>query len=269
MELNENYIRRCNSVSHFECGDVIKKEYETRADWINANFESEPAQKHLEKLTSLTNTHARLRGEYVPWNVSGRAKYNWTKQDKNANRSMDSNNVIYVFMQKLSTFVGNRDRKYEVDTSCEDQIKGVEAVIAKGLSPKEATNDMAELYKRNPEVFYEMFEKLNTYKKIRKNSTIYKCKLLIDEGVKAVPMQVIEFEDYRLILNHAKERMFIEFFQKPQRQLIRALKSRGFYWNNRACAWSTHIDRYDSLKEWIDHMGTGVDRTPADYEKYL
>ena len=45
------------------------------------------------------------------------------------------------------------------------------------------------------------------------------------------------------------DRVYIKFTLKPQRQLIVALKSRGFWWNSNENAWSTYADKAD--REWI------------------
>lgn len=45
------------------------------------------------------------------------------------------------------------------------------------------------------------------------------------------------------------DRVFIKFTLKPQRQLIVALKSRGYWWNAHEGAWSTYADKAD--REWI------------------
>ena len=56
------------------------------------------------------------------------------------------------------------------------------------------------------------------------------------------------------------DRVFIKFTLKPQRQLIVALKSRGYWWNSGANAWSTYAEKAD--REWI--------KTISDrYGKYI
>ena len=57
-----------------------------------------------------------------------------------------------------------------------------------------------------------------------------------------------------------KDRVFIKFMMKPQRQLIVALKSRGYWWNSHENAWSTYVNKADI--EWIKTI-------PEVYSKYI
>ena len=52
---------------------------------------------------------------------------------------------------------------------------------------------------------------------------------------------------------------YIRFTMKPARQLIVALKSRGWWWNSGKRAWSTYLDRLD--KEWV----AGISERYAKY----
>ena len=65
-------------------------------------------------------------------------------------------------------------------------------------------------------------------------------------------------EDYEVFTED--DRVFIDFKLKPKRQLIVALKSRGYWWNAHKSAWSTYIKKLD--KEWICSLS-------KNYEKYI
>jgi len=66
--------------------------------------------------------------------------------------------------------------------------------------------------------------------------------------IKEIKKEVF-FEDENFTAYIEGDRAYIKFLMKPMRQLIVALKSRGWWWNAYTSAWSTHLSKLD--KEWV------------------
>lgn len=94
-----------------------------------------------------------------------------------------------------------------------------------------------------------MFEKLNVRYKWRKNTTVYKLYQASLEGKVKETTKEVFFQDGNLTAYIENERAFIKFTLKPKRQLIVALKSRGWFWNAYEQAWSTFLTKLD--KDWV------------------
>ncbi len=102
--------------------------------------------------------------------------------------------------------------------------------------------------------FIEIFEKLFEKYRWRKNSSIYKLYLRSKNGeVQEIRKEVV-FQDDNIVSYKEGERYYIKFVMRPKRQLIVALKSRGWWWNARENAWSTYVEKYD--QEWVSSIST-------------
>ena len=122
------------------------------------------------------------------------------------------------------------------------------------------TGELAELSMVDNAKFIELFEAMQPKYKWRKNSNIYKLYIASKEGkVKEIKPEVF-FEDANLTAFVEGDRAYIRFIMKPARQLMVALKSRGWWWNSGKRAWSTYLDRLD--KEWVSGIST-------QYAKYI
>lgn len=79
-----------------------------------------------------------------------------------------------------------------------------------------------------------------------------------DEFKKAAKLVEVKkevfFEDENLTAFKEGDRIYIKFLMRPKRQLIIALKSRGYWWNSGKSAWSTYPDRLD--KEWVGSISS-------------
>lgn len=121
------------------------------------------------------------------------------------------------------------------------------------------TASLAELAMVDNAKFIELFEAMQPKYRWRKNSNIYKLYLASKEGkVKEIRPEVF-FENADLTAFTEGDRAYIRFTMKPARQLIVALKSRGWWWNSGKRAWSTYLDRLD--KEWV----AGISERYAKY----
>lgn len=127
-------------------------------------------------------------------------------------------------------------------------------------NPCDPTNHLAELAMYDNASFIRIYEELYPEYKWRKNSTIAKLyqKSLAGE-IKEIRKEVF-FEDANLTAYKEGDRVYIKFLMRPKRQLIVALKSRGWWWNSYKNAWSTYPDKLDP--EWVASIS-------EKYAKYI
>jgi hypothetical protein len=101
-----------------------------------------------------------------------------------------------------------------------------------------------------------MYEKY----KWRKNTKVYKLYVQSKNGeIKEVRREEI-FKDENYSVYTLGDRVFINFVMKPKRQLMVALKSRGYWWNAYDGAWSTYLSKLDI--DFVSNLST-------KYEKYI
>lgn len=106
----------------------------------------------------------------------------------------------------------------------------------------------------------EVYEQLQEKYKWRKNSNIYKLyQASINGEVKEIRKEII-YEDENFTSYIEGDRAYIKFTMKCKRQLIYALKKKGWWWNSYKSAWSTYLDRVNT--EWIKNIS-------EKYEEYL
>lgn len=108
----------------------------------------------------------------------------------------------------------------------------------------------------NAKEFIRIYEEFNPTYKWRKNSSIYKMYEAAKEGKLEEKNEKILFEDENYKVYSKKDRIFIKFVFRIKRQLIFALKKKGFFWNSHEGAWSTYLERYEKNKEWTENIST-------------
>lgn len=87
---------------------------------------------------------------------------------------------------------------------------------------------------------------------MEKNSNIYKLyQASINGEVKEIRKEII-YEDENFTSYIEGDRAYIKFTMKCKRQLIYALKKKGWWWNSYKSAWSTYLDRVNT--EWIKNI---------------
>lgn len=187
--------------------------------------------------------------EHVSVMVAGPAKYNSKKLDK-SDKILELTSEFCDWFNSTKEQVENFNRK---DGKAEQLTRLVEFCM-KPNNPCDPTKHLEELALVNQEAFVKYYDKLYPEYKWRKNSTI--CKLY--EAIKAGTLKPIVketfFSDDNLTAFTEGDRVYIKFLTKPKRQLIVALKSRGWWWNSRQSAWSTYLDRLD--KEWVAEISS-------------
>lgn len=255
-ELDKGLIQRANSNSMGGTrGDGSEHDYKVYAQRIlDFPISDEKKQKLLDTLYEKWSKLLSYEAQHVSVMVAGPAKYNAKRLDKSEQVLKLSSEVV-AWMKGIEEQVkqGTRDTKTDPDW-LEERIRFCDE--RPELDP---TAELAEMATIDNARFIRLFEELHPKYKWRKNSNIYKLYLYSKEGkVKEIKREVF-FEDANLTAYREGDRAYIRFIMRPKRQLIVALKSRKWWWNSGAEAWSTYLDRVD--EEWV----RSISERYADY----
>ena len=188
--------------------------------------------------------------------VAGPAKYNSKRLDK-SEQILKASHELSEWFEDLRKQVENAKK----DDSKEEKVKyiidGIKRLIQLNLDP---TKDIMNLATIDNKKFIEVYEQLQEKYKWRKNSNIYKLyQASINGEVKEIRKEII-YEDENFTSYIEGDRAYIKFTMKCKRQLIYALKKKGWWWNSYKSAWSTYLDRVNI--EWIKNIS-------EKYEEYL
>ncbi len=255
-ELDENLVQQANSNSfNGTRGDGSKHDYYVYANRILSwNISDEKKRKLLDKLYEKWCVMLSHEARHVSVMVAGPARYNAKRldhSDKILELSRDFCNWFDELERQLeqSQNVRNeRERLIEMIEFCDqrDELRPDSSLL------KLATIDGA--------AFVELFERLQPKYKWRKNSNLYKFYLGIKDGTIKDKKKEVFFEDANFTAYRYGDRAYIKFTMRPMRQLIVALKSRGWWWNSHEDAWSTYLNKVD--EEWVSGIST-------QYAKYI
>jgi hypothetical protein len=256
-ELDKGLIQRANSNSFGGTrGDGSEHDYHVYANRILSwEISDEKKRKLLDKLYEKWMVMLRHEAQHVSVMVAGASKYN--------SKRLDHSDKILSLSAEFCEWFGDLERQVEAgkfkDDKAQELIRLVES--AKRQNAREVlTAYLTELAFYDPETFKKYYEELSPTYKWRKNSTIAKVYTEAQAGTLKVIKKEIFFEDGNLTAYTEGDRAYIRFTMRPKRQLILALKSRGYWWNNRKNAWSTYLDRLD--EEWVRGIST-------QYAKYI
>ncbi|WP_457195894.1 hypothetical protein [Paenibacillus polymyxa] len=213
--------------------------------WPIAETKKEQLLKDIHKRYSEI---IKYEAQHVSVMVAGPAKYNSRKLDKSdqiLRLSAEFCEWFEAIKEQINNGImddekdGNRktSRLLEMISFCDSTT---------GFDP---TSDLMKLAFADNAKFIELFEQLHSKYKWRKNSNIYKLYLRSKAGeVQEIRKEVV-FQDDNLTAYKEGDRYYIKFVMKPKRQLIVALKSRGWWWNANESAWSTYLNRFNA--EWV------------------
>lgn len=255
-ELNKDLIHRANSNSFGgKRGDISEHEYQAHVERVLSwPISEEKKQSILDKLHEKWSEMLKYEAQHVSVMVAGPAKYNSRKLDK-------SDKILELSVELLGWFKDLEEqvkRSQKKNDKAERLIEMVE-FCRRPDNPCNPTNSLAELAMYDNEAFKKLYEEMYPEYKWRKNSTIAKLyQKSIDGEIKEIRKEVF-FEDENLTAYKEGERVYIQFMMRPKRQLIVALKSRGYWWNSGKNAWSTYPNKLDA--EWVKNISTRY----ADY----
>lgn len=249
--LSESLIQRANSASFSgNRGNLSKSEYTGYAEKIIGwPISEEKKQKLLDKLYEKWSAILNQEAQHVSVMVAGPAKYN--------SRRLDHSDQILRLSQEFSEWFKDLESQIEQSQRKNDKAEHLIRMVEfckKSDNPCDPTSHLAELAVYDQEAFIKYYEELYPIYKWRKNSNIVKLYNYAKEGKLVQVKKEVFFEDENLTAYTEGDRVFIKFLMRPKRQLIVALKSRGYWWNSGANAWSTYPDRLD--KEWVESISS-------------
>lgn len=249
--LSESLIHRANSASFGgNRGNLSKSEYTGYAEKIMGwPISEEKKQKLLDKLYEKWSAILKQEAQHVSVMVAGPAKYN--------SRRLDHSEQILRLSSEFCEWFRGLERQIEQGQQKNDKAEHLIRMIEfckKPDNPCDPTSHLAELAAYDQEAFIKYYEELYPTYKWRKNSNIVKLYNYAKEGKLVQVKKEVFFEDENLTAYTEGDRVFIKFLLRPKRQLIVALKSRGYWWNSGASAWSTYPDRLD--KEWVESISS-------------
>ena len=254
--LNKEHIWLANSNSMSGTrGDHSDFEYHQYANKILSwNISDEKKRKLLDKLYDKWSVMLSHEAQHVSVMVAGPARYNAKK--------LDHSDKILSLSREFCEWFEDLERQIEQSSRETDDIQRLVEMAEfcdsrDELRPDSSLMDLAVLA---PEKFAELFEKYQPKYKWRKNSNLYKAYEAAKSGKLVAKTRDTFFEDANLTAYRFGDRAFIKFVMRPQRQLIVALKSRGWWWNSNESAWSTYLNKVD--EDWIKGIST-------QYAKYI
>lgn len=255
--LNEGLIHIANSVSfRGNRGDLSKSEYMGYAEKILGwNISDEKKQKLLDKLYDKWSEILRHEAQHVSVMVAGPAKYN--------SRKLDHSDQILKLSSEFVEWFKDLEAQVEQGQQKNDKAEYLIELVEFCKQPNNPCNPTSSLIKLatcDQKAFIKYYEELYPIYKWRKNSNIVKLYNYAKEGKLAEVKKEVFFEDENLTAYKEGDRIYIKFLMRPKRQLIVALKSRGYWWNSGKSAWSTYPDRLD--KEWVESIS-------SRYRQYL
>ncbi len=245
-ELDKDLIHRANynSMSGTR-GDASARSYKEYVDEvISWDISETKKQKILNKLYEKYSEILKYEAQHVSVMVAGPAKYNAKRLDK-SDKILELSHNFYTWFDDLREQITNS----KIDTSKRDievLLSMIEFCIERKADPREHLVKLAYLDNKR---FIEFYEEYQPVYKWRKNSIIFKVYEQSLKGeIKEITKEII-YEDENFTAYIEGERAYISFVMRIQRQLIVALKRRGYWWNSRKRAWSTYLDKVD--KNWI------------------
>lgn len=235
-------------------GDLSVTSYEGYCERVLSwPISDEKKQKIVDQIYQKLSEQLRHEARHVSVMVAGPSGYNPKKLDH-------SDMILRLsaeFVEWFKDLESQIQRPESEDSKRASLLRTIE--FADSRPELDPTASLAELAMVDNAKFIELFEAMQPKYRWRKNSNIYKLYLASKEGkVKEIRPEVF-FENADLTSFTEGDRAYIRFTMKPARQLIVALKSRGWWWNSGKRAWSTYLDRLD--KEWV----AGISERYAKY----
>lgn len=258
-ELDQKLIHAANYNSfNGNRGTLSNNDYMAYCNTINEwNISDEKKQKLLDQLYKKWSEKLSFEARHVSVMVAGPAKYNSKRLD-HGDKVLELSSNIYTWFKELEKQIKlNSSNDDEKERKINRALDMINWCVNNKWNPN---NDLIKLALLDSSKFIEMFEKLNPVYKWRKNSNIYKLYEKAKNGEVTEIQKIMIFEDENLSAYTEGDRAYLKFILKPQRQLIVALKSRGWFWNAYKSAWSTYLNKVD--KEWIESIS-------ERYSKYL
>lgn len=246
-ELNKDMIYRANNVSfNNNRGNFREQTYKSYTNEILSwDISDEKKEQLLENLYKKNMEILKYEASHISVMVAGPANYNAKRLDK-SNQILQLSSELYNWFIKIKQQYNNSK-----DGKKEDEYL-IQRIYKENALHLDITEELKKLAILNIKEFIRLYEKFYPYYKWRKNSNIYKMYEAAKEGRLQEKNEKIIYEDCNYKVYSKKDRIFIKFIFQPKRQLIFALKKKGYFWNAHECAWSTYPERYEKNKEWTE-----------------
>lgn len=256
-KLDKELIKRANSVSfNGNRGTYSEETYNSYVEKILGwDISDTKKQQLLNTLYKKYNDLLYNEASHVSVMVAGPARYDAKKYDR-FDRILQLSSELHKWLEELE----KQYNKYK-DNNTED-VYIIERIYRLNGLKLDITKELEKLALINGKEFKRIYEEFNPSYNWRKNSNIYKLYEMTKEGILKEKSEKVIYEDKNYKLYSKKDRIFIKFAFKPKRQLIFAMKKKGFFWNQYENAWSTYLERYEKNKEWAKNIS-------KLYEQYI
>lgn len=245
-----------NNNSMFNRGNNTVDAYKSYADEINGwDISVKQKEKLIGQLKKKYDEKLSLDARYVPWTVSGPARYPAQKMNGIAERAMQKSVEISDWFKGVERSVKNSGRQYQEDRKTEAKRKEEEFYHLMKSMPNMGATTVATwltpIAQYDPKRYAELYEKYDKEYHFRKNTNAAKLYEKVKTGEytgKKPPKKLMESDSYNAYQKtiQSGERVFMKFTTKPKPQMIYALKKRGWHWNSLEEAWSIPAEKYDA-----------------------
>jgi len=244
--LNPEHIQQANRNSmNGKRGDLSAGDYESSCNLILSwPISDEKKQTLLDALYKKWSEKLSHEARHISVMVAGPARYDA--------RKLDHGDTVLRLGAEIAEWLKELEEQIRQGTrnTAEDPDRLEERIRFCDERPElDPTTELVKLSSVDNARFIRLFEELYPKYKWRKNSNMYKLYELSKAGqIKEIRRETF-YEDANFTAYTEGDRAYIRFLMRPKRQLIVALKSRGWWWNSRVDAWSTYLDRLD--REWV------------------
>ena len=268
-ELSERNREMANSNSQFDRGNNTVASYKAYAAEINSwDIPKSKKEKLIADLHKRYEEKLSLDARYVPWTVSGPARYPAQKMNAIADRAMKASHDIVTWFDGIRESVKkSKDIGDDFKKKARKEQETLHLMMRQfpNMSAAMVGNWLAPIAQYDPKRYKELYEAYDKKYHFRKNSTAAKLYDGIQNGTyKGIkpPKKLYESDSYNAYRKNIQsgERVFLKFTTKPKPQMIYALKKRGWHWNALENAWSVPVGKYDA------DFVKGIEE---NYEKYL
>lgn len=211
-------------------------------------------QKLLDDLHKRYSEIMKYDAQHVSVMVAGPARYNARKLDK-------SDQVLSLSHELAEWFKNVKEQVLSGKKETVDKEALIKRILfcdeTKELDP---TVVLAKLATVDNAKFIELYEQMYEKYRWRKNSGIAKLYENSKKGeIKEIRREEV-FSDDNITAYTFEDRVFIKYILFPKPQMVKALRSRRWWWNDRERAYSNYPDRVDW--EWVRSIS-------ERYAKYL
>lgn len=246
--LNAGHIHQANYNSFGGTrGDSSNATYKAYAENINSwPISEEKKQKLLDKLYEKYSRLISLEAQHISVMVAGPARYNAKKLDK-------GDQILQLYAEINDWYRGlerelSRSATEEKADETEHRVERIRFLDSR-YPQTNPTTELCKLATVDVKQFITLYEELLPKYKWRKNTVVAKLYAAACDGTLKIAEKEEIYSNGDFTAYKYGDRVYIKFTLKPQRQLIVALKSRGYWWNAYENAWSTYAEKADH--EWI------------------